>query len=74
MFKIDEVFLFVADEDQGEGLIGELVGNQWLPFVCADAARVDSLRKRAEVIAKETNKKVKLLRFTTRTEMEVIGE
>jgi len=72
MLKIDEVFLFVAEDDTGEGIIGELMGDNWVPFVCADLARVNQLRPRAELIAKTTKKKVKLIRYSTRTEMEVI--
>ncbi len=72
--RIDELFLFVAENEEGEGLIGHRSGDQWIPFVCADKARLNSLRPMAENIARESGKKIKLIKFTTRTELEVIGE
>ncbi len=71
---MDELFLFVAEDEEGEGLIGQRIGDQWIPFVCADKARLNSLRPMAENIARESGKKIKLIKFTTRTELEVIGE
>ncbi len=72
--RMDELFLFVAEDEEGEGLIGQRIGDQWIPFVCADKARLNSLRPMAENIARESGKKIKLIKFTTRTELEVIGE
>ena len=72
--RLDEVFLFVAENEEGEGLIGHLVGNQWIPFVCADRVRLETLRPMAEAIGRDSKKKIKLIKFTTRTELEVIGE
>ena len=71
--RMDEVFLFVADNEEGEGLIGQMIGDQWIPFVCADKTRLESLRPMAENIARASGKKIKLIKFTTRTELEVIG-
>jgi len=45
-----------------------------MPLVGADMARVDSLRPIAEAIVRQLGKPVKLLRFGTREELEVIGD
>jgi len=70
------MFAFVA-EDTGpddEGIIGTKTSEGWMPLVGADMARVDSLRPIAEAIAHQLGKPVKLLRFGTCEELEVIGD
>lgn len=74
MPRILEMYAFVV-EDSGpddEGIVGMSTGSSWMPLVGADMARVDSLRPIAVSIAKRTGKKVKLLHFTKRTELEII--
>ena len=76
MPKIEQVYAFVA-EDSGpddEGVIGMMTKNGWLPLVGADMTRVNSLRPIAEDVAHQLGKPVKLLRFGTREELEVIGD
>jgi hypothetical protein len=73
-FKITTIHAFIAtDDDDEEGVIGELMGDQWLPFVCADETRVADLRPRAELIAATLGVKVTLARFSVREDVEVIG-
>lgn len=73
MKRIDECFLFVAEDEQGEGLIGQRMSDGcWMPFVCADRDRVDSLREAARRVSKHTGKRVRLIRFSVREELEVI--
>lgn len=75
MPRIDTLYAFVA-EDTGpddEGVIGMLTTDGWLPLVGADMARIDSVRIAAEQIARDTGKRVKLLQFTNRVEMEEIN-
>ncbi len=72
MPRISEMFAFIA-EDQGpddEGVIGMEIGGSMMPLVGADMARVDSLRPFAEQIGLIINKKIKLVKFTTRTDVE----
>jgi hypothetical protein len=45
--RIDEVFVFIASDANGEGVPAFQAGAVMLPLVCADKARVDSLRKMA---------------------------
>jgi hypothetical protein len=74
MPKVTEIFAFIA-EDTGpddEGVAAALMGNNWVPLLGADMARIDSLRPLSEQIAQSTGKQVRLLKFSHREEMEVI--
>lgn len=73
-FKIKEIHAFIATEDDGtEGIIGQLAPDGvFMPFVCADAERVKSLRPFAIQIARTSNKPLKLVRFSMREDLEVI--
>lgn len=71
--RIDEVFLFVADEGTGEGVVAfQTPDGKWMPLVAADSARLASLRPLALAISAKTGQPIKLLRFTTRTQVEVL--
>lgn len=71
---IDEIFVFVSSDETGEGIIGqtiEMMGSPvFMPFVCADQARVKSLKPLAKKIANETGKKIKLIRLSVREDIE----
>lgn len=72
--KITEVYVFASVDIHGEGIIGQnmhVMGNNvFMPFVCADKNRMESLKPIAKEIAKETGKKIKLIKLTTREEIE----
>lgn len=72
-YRIDRLFAYVALDDEGEGVVSmTMPGLGTVPFVGADSDRMLSLRPQAQLIAKQTGKQVKLIRFDTRTEVEVI--
>ncbi len=72
--KITEVYCFVSVDEGGEGIIGQTMNIQgkeiFMPFVCADKNRMESLKPLAKQIAVLGNKKVKLIKLTSREEME----
>lgn len=72
--RIDELFAFVSSDQDGEGLIAQTVmiqgQNVFMPFVCADKARMESLKILAKKMAKESGKKIKLIRLSVREEIE----
>lgn len=74
MPRIDEMYAFVAEENgpEDEGIVGMNFGDWMLPLVGADMDRVTALRPYAQDIAKVTGKKIKLIHFTNRVEMEEI--
>jgi len=72
--KITEVYVFASCDEGGEGVVGQTVNimgrETFMPFVCADKERMESIKPLAKQIAKETGKKIKLIRLTTREEIE----
>ncbi len=75
--KITEIYCFVSVDEGGEGVIGQQVdmpnGTTFMPFVCADKARMESLKPLAKNIAERTGKKIKLIKLTNREELEDIS-
>lgn len=73
LLRIDEVFVFIASDADGEAVPAFMAPNGlWFPMVCADKARVDSLRIKARELARESGNKITLAQFTAREDMEVI--
>lgn len=71
--RIDEIYLFVSqDEDGNEGIISFPSKIGQLPLIAADKARLDSLRPAAISMKKLTPKKIVLIKFTTREEIEIL--
>jgi len=74
MPAINQMYAFVS-EDSGpddEGIVGFHTDTGWMPMVGADMDRIKSLKPIAQAIAKETGKKIKVLCFTNREELEII--
>lgn len=72
--RIDEMFAFVCLDDDGtEGIPAIQTPMGPVPLLGADLKRIDSLRPYAENLSK-TGKKVTLVKFTNRVELEVFGE
>jgi hypothetical protein len=71
---VESLWAFLSVDEQGnEGLCGHRVeGLGWVALVGADEARVVLLRPIAKQIARESGSKIKLVRFTTREELEMI--
>lgn len=70
-FKIKTISAYLAEDENGaEGIIGQFLGDSWLPFVMADETRIQSLRPFAQKIKESSNKKVKLVRFSVREDLE----
>ncbi len=70
-FKITSIKAFIAeDEDGTEGVCAHSINGQWMPFVCADDARVESLKPIVKEIARTFNKKIKLIKFSVREDLE----
>ncbi len=80
MKKINEVYVFVAEQIENGILMEGVVGRElnvlgkdvFMPFVCADKERVDQLRPLAKELSKLTNKKIKLIKLSVREELEII--
>jgi hypothetical protein len=72
-FRIDEVHAYIVVGESGdEGIAAFHTGQGWMPMICADKARIESLRPMAESLARETGHEIKLVRFAVRTDVETI--
>ena len=72
--KITEIYAFVSVDKGGEGVVGMRIpidGEEtFMPFICADKARMESLKPMAIKMSKMANKKIKLIKLMTRIEIE----
>lgn len=72
MPRITQLFAFISSEQNGddEGVIAfRGPSGDWMPMVGADAARMESLRPVARVIAEASRKSVRLVRFSVREDL-----
>ena len=67
---IETITVFVTvDKDGNEGLIAQKFGDNWMPFVCADPERIESLLPIAIAMKKQTGIPFKILKFSTREDV-----
>ena len=70
MFTIETITAFVSvGKDGEEGVIGQLMGDHWMPFVCADEKRVEQILPICKDLCDRTGVEFKILRFSTRTDV-----
>jgi hypothetical protein len=68
LLRIDSVWMAVSVDDDGtEGVCAILVGEQWMPLLAADEARVPFIIDEAEKIAKAQQRVVKVIRLSNRS-------
>lgn len=72
--KIDEMYAFIALDpaDNTEGIISFNTGDGPIPMVGADMAMVELLRPFAQAAAEAAKATVTLVRFSQRTNEEII--
>lgn len=71
--KVDQMYAYVSVDDDGdEGICGIRTGMGWMPMVGADMARMLSLRNHAELVAQESGRTVRLVRFGVRELLDTI--
>lgn len=72
LLSVDELYVFISKDDQGnEAVVGQKLGDSWMPFVAADKGRLDILIPMAKELAKHTDKKIKLIKLTKREDIEI---
>lgn len=72
---ITEIFAYVSIDDHGnEGVCGMNAGALgWVPMVFGNARLAEVVRPAAQMIATESGKVVRLVRFTTREELQALS-
>jgi hypothetical protein len=71
VLKIESITAFVAvDREGNEGIMAFNGPLGWMPMVCADEARVESIRPMAEKVREKTGVEYRVLRFSRREEVK----
>jgi hypothetical protein len=71
--KIESIYAFLSVDEFGEGVMGATLPNGvFMPLVGADIERINSLKPIVLEAVKDTKKTVRLVKFTTREELEII--
>ncbi len=73
-FVIKKLWAYLAvGADGEEGIMGMKMGDSWMPFVMGSEKLIESLRPIVKgLAAMEPDKTVRLVSFSTRTDIEVI--
>lgn len=70
---INSVWMAVAvDGDGNEGVCAALVGGMWMPLLAADRDRLPWLLEQAELLAGAQDRPVRVIRLTTREEVDLL--
>ena len=70
-FRIKTLHAYTAiGDDNEEGIIGGVINGMLTPFIGADEVRIKELRQAAIETGKATGKKVKLVCFSVREDIE----
>ncbi len=76
MPKIEAMWAWISigKDAEDEGIVAWNFSDSsgWMPLVGADKARIMSLKHLAQTIARLSGQSVKLVKFSTREEMEVL--
>ncbi len=72
MPKIETMFAYIAEDDEGEGVTGMKTPEGWIAMVGADPERMESLQETAQMISRTSGKVITLARFSVREDLEVI--
>jgi len=67
--KIEKMYAFVAENEDGEGVMAFKSNNGWMPMVGADFKRIDSLLPIAQEMSRVSGKEFKILQFDNRTDV-----
>lgn len=62
------LFTCIDPQDDVEGLIGEKIGDTWIPFVACDEDRIEQLASRAKVIGDISGRKVRVKKALVMTD------
>lgn len=72
---LNEIWAYISEDEAGnEGLCGFQDPNTklWVPMIAADEVRMQSLKPFAHQVAVVTNRKVKLVKFHNKEELDTI--
>lgn len=68
--SINKMFAFLAENEDGEGLIAMNIEGAYVPFIGGDMERINSLKDHARRVSSETGKNVHLVVYENRRIVE----
>lgn len=68
-FVIKEMYAIVAENEEGEGMVGMPTPGGMMPLVAAERTRVNQMKEVAEAVKAEHGIEYKILKFTTREDV-----
>ena len=71
--EIDELYVFLSKDENGEGIIAKLTPNGSMPLVFSDEKYLKLFTEFAKEMAKETKQKIVLCKFKKSEIIEQIG-
>lgn len=72
---IDSIYAFISEDENGEGVCAASNGTALImPLIAADERRLELLKPIAQELARHTKKKIKLVKFSVREDLETIGD
>lgn len=69
---INELYIFIVEESEGEGIPAVEMDGVLMPLVGADMETINEMRRHAQMLADNSGFKIRLVRFSVREEMEII--
>lgn len=69
---IAEVFAFLAEETEGDGIVAVSRGPMLFPLVTSNPGNLPRMREDAQAVADKVGCRVRLVRFTAREDVETI--
>lgn len=71
--RIDAVWMAISVDDNGnEGVCAAEINGMWMPLVAADEKRLEWIIATARRIAQVTKRQIRIIKLTTREEIEMI--
>lgn len=70
--RIEQIFAFLSQDESGEGIVAQKIGDEWLALVCGDQKRVPLMEAMAQQLATASKKRITLVKFKSRREVKVI--
>jgi len=73
--RVDSVWMALSVDDDGtEGVCAVMINLQWMPLLAADEARLPFIIEQARAVAKRDRRLVRIVRLTSREEVQLIDE
>lgn len=71
--KMDEIYVVLSEDDKGEGICSMMTGQGAMPMVFGHPRMIELIRPRLQIMARETGKKLKIVKYIKSEILEELG-